>query len=466
MNLEELQQLVAQGESERLELKRSTGELRAGMQTLCAMLNAKGGRVVFGVGNAGNIVGQQISDHTLREVANAIRKIEPAAWVEQERVDVGKGKEVLVLETTQVAGGPYAFDGRPYKRTGPTTSRMPQDEYHTRLLVRSHELHRWENEAAPGYSVGDLDAAEIERTHQSAVSAKRLDAPFLSVVDTLDRFRLRRDGQLLRAAVVLFGKQPLPDYPQCALRMARFRGTTKSEFIDQRQIHGHAFDILAEASLFLERHVPVAGWMEPGKWERQERAQYPFAALREAVVNAICHRDYSQAGGAVHVAMYDDRLEIISTGLLPPGITVADLKRDHASHLRNPLIAEPFYRRALIEKWGSGTQKIVETCLAGGYPEPEFFEQAGAFYVRFPAGTYVPPTAVRHDLTDRQREILSILSDGRHRRFREIYAGLASAPAERTVRDDLRMLRSLGLVGSAGRSVAARWWLKNPGGDL
>ncbi len=466
MNLEELQQLVAQGESERLELKRSTGELRAGMQALCAMLNAKGGRVVFGVTDAGRIVGQQISDRTLQEVANALRKIEPTAWIEQERVPVADSREVLVLQTNQLAGAPYAFDGRPYKRIGPTTSRMPQDEYHTRLLVRTHELYRWENESAPGYALDELDAAEIERTHGNAVSAKRLDSPFVSVVDTLDRFRLRRDGQLLRAAVVLFGKRQLPDYPQCALRMARFRGTTKSEFIDQRQVHGHAFEILAEASLFLERHVPVAGWMEPGKWERQERAQYPFPALREAVVNAICHRDYSQAGGAVHVAMYDDRLEIISTGLLPPGITVADLKRDHASHLRNPLIAEPFYRRALIEKWGSGTQKIVETCLAEGYPEPEFFEQAGAFYVRFPAGTYVPPTAVRHDLTDRQREILAMLSDRQKWRVKHILAGLEKSPAKRTVQDDLGLLRKLGLVETEGRGAGARWWLKNPVGDL
>jgi ATP-dependent DNA helicase RecG len=106
---------------------------------------------------------------------------------------------------------------------------MPQDEYHTRLLIRTHELYRWENELATGYPLDDLDAAEIERTHRTAVAVKRLDSPFVSVVDTLDRFRLRNQGQLLRAAVVLFGKQQLPDYPQCALRMARFRGTTKRD---------------------------------------------------------------------------------------------------------------------------------------------------------------------------------------------------------------------------------------------
>ena len=158
--------------------------------------------------------------------------------------------------------------------------------------------------------------------------------------------------------------------------------------------------------------------------------------------------------------MYDDRLEIISTGLLPPGITVADLKRDHASHLRNPLIAEPFYRRALIEKWGSGTQKIVEICRAGGYPEPEFFEQAGAVYVRFPAGSYVPPTRISHDLTERQRKVLAILSNGAQWRVKDILSKLDNPPAKRTLQDDLSLLRSWGLIETSGRGAGSRWWLK------
>src|SRR6202043_2595957 len=92
--------------------------------------------------------------------------------------------------------------------------------------------------------------------------------------------------------------------------------------------------------------------LRAGKLERQDIPLYPPLALREALVNALCHRDYSIAGGAIFVAIYDDRLEVISLGLLPPGITVADLKQDHASLLRNPLIAGVFYRRGLIEQSG------------------------------------------------------------------------------------------------------------------
>ena len=147
-------------------------------------------------------------------------------------------------------------------------------------------------------------------------------------------------------------------------------------------------------------------------------------------------------GGAVHVAIFDDRLEIISTGLLPPGITVADLKRDHASIPRNPTVAEVLFRCGLIEKWGRGTQKIVELCEAAGYPAPDFAEQAGSVVVRFPSGGYVAPTRVDHDLTERQQRILHILADGRKRRLREIHESLESPPAKRTLLDDLKLAPS------------------------
>jgi ATP-dependent DNA helicase RecG len=282
-------------------------------------------------------------------------------------------------------------------------------------------------------------------------------------LDSLDRFQLRVDGQLLRAAVVLFGRKFMPYYPQCNVRLARFRGTDKTEFLDQRQLHGHAFQILDESMHFILRNIPIAGRFEPRRLERQDIPLYPPLALREALVNALCHRDYTIDGGAIFVAIYDDRLEISSLGLLPPGVTVADLKRDHMSRRRNPLIAGVFYRRGLIEPWGRGTQKIVDWCLEAGQPEPEFEERSGGVVVRFFPSGYAPPLRVSHDLTDRQRQVLQVLSDGERWRFRDVLTRLSPPPAARTLRDDLQMLKKLGLVDSGGRSVAARWWLKRPG---
>jgi len=117
--------------------------------------------------------------------------------------------------------------------------------------------------------------------------------------------------------------------------------------------------LLSEAIQFLTRHLPVAGRIEPGLFERVDEPLFPPIALREALVNAFCHRDYAQAGGAVSVAIYDDRFEIWSSGELPLGMKVEGLKREHLSRPRNPLIAEVLYRRGLVERWGRGTQKML-----------------------------------------------------------------------------------------------------------
>ena len=268
-----------------------------------------------------------------------------------------------------------------------------------------------------------------------------------------------KEGRLNNAAIVLFGTRFLPDYPQCQLRMARFRGVDKSEFLDQRQIEGHAFTLLDEAMLFLRRHLPVAGRIVPGLFEREDEPLFPLEALREALVNAFCHRDYTIVGGAVSLAIYDDRLEIWSDGRLPSGLTPEDLKREHPSKPRNPLIVKVFYLRGIIERWGRGTQKIVELCVKAGHPEPEFGEQAGSVWVRFLPSGYIVPHRVAHDLTERQREILQIVAHHGPIPLRGIMDRMSNPPASATVRDDLYHLKRLELIDSKGHGRGAVWRL-------
>ncbi len=235
MNLEQLRQLVAEGESERLEFKKSTGELRGGMETLCGMLNANGGQVLFGVTDAGRIVGQQISDQTLREVAAELSRLEPLASVIQTRVKVTETLEVLMLDAAPPINAPHTYNGRPFRRVGPTTSQMPQGDYERRLIERAHPHVRWENQIAARHRIEDLDRNEILHAMSDAIAAGRLETPVTDPIEALHKLNLIEDGRPLQAAVVAFAKDPLPDYPQCALRMARFQGVTKNEFLDQRQ---------------------------------------------------------------------------------------------------------------------------------------------------------------------------------------------------------------------------------------
>jgi len=462
MNLADLEKLVAGGESNTVELKKSRAQLRRTAETLCAMLNGNGGKVLIGVTPGDRIVGQEISDKTLREVADVLGKFEPPAAITQTRIDIGDGKEVLILEAiSNPESRPYVFDGRPFQRVGSTTSVLPQETYQQLLTERAHSRARWENQPARGYEISELDHEEILRTVRLGIAAGRLpESTGSDVSDILDRLELLQKGNLNNAAVVLFGTRFMPDYPQCQLRMARFRGVDKSEFLDQRQLEGHAFTLLDEAMLFLWRHLPVAGRIVPGLFKREDEPLFPLEALREALVNAFCHRDYTIAGGAVSLAIFDDRLEIWSDGTLPFGLKPEDLKQEHSSRPRNPLIAKVFYLRGVIERWGRGTQKIVELCVKAGHPEPEFGEQAGSVWVRFLPSGYIAPHRVAHDLTDRQREILHILSKKPSLPLREIRAAMDNPPSDRRLREELLHLKKLGLVSSSSYGRGASWALR------
>lgn len=393
-----LARMVSRGEGVALEFKRSTGELRDAMRTVCAFLNGHGGLVLFGVRPEGQIEGQQVSDSTLRDVAQQLDRFEPPVALQPERLRVGGGREVLVLRVEPVGDAmPFTYDGRPYERVASTTRVMAQPAYEALLLERMHSRQRWENQPA-GVTVRDIDGEEVRRLVRAARAAGRLAGPAgRSVPEILARLGLRVGGRILRAAVVLFGRNFLPDYPQCELRMARFRGTDKTEFMDQKQLRTGAFQLLEEASVFCQRHLPVGARIVAGRLRRVESHLIPPEGLREILANAFMHRDYSIAGGAVSLAIYDDRLEIWSQGGLPRGITPDSLRHEHASVPRNPLIAEVFHRAGYVERWGRGTNRVIEMCRQAGTPEPEFAEIAGAAVVRFRVKVGVTPRVARQD---------------------------------------------------------------------
>jgi len=279
MNLQELKKLVAGGESDRLEFKRSTGQRSNAAKTVCAMLNGLGGFVLFGVSNQADIKGQQSSDSTLEDIAAELRRIEPPAFPDIETVNLDEGKTVILLRVPG-GGGPYTYDGRPYFRNGPTTSVMPRTEYERRLIERLHASRRWENEpVAEGVTIGDLDEEEIQLTVDNAVRLGRLEPIKKRDVKSILRgLELIHDGKLLNAAIVLYAKSERLKvlYPQCSIRLARFRGKDRlSDFSDNRQYWGNAFGLLRRAESFLLDHVPIAGRVVPGKMQREDRPLYP-----------------------------------------------------------------------------------------------------------------------------------------------------------------------------------------------
>ena len=461
MTLDQIIALTASGESETLEFKQTTGTRREATRTVCAMLNHCGGQVLFGVTPEGKVAGQQVSERTIEELSEELRRIEPQTLPGIERVRVNSDREVLVVEVAAGPTRPYMYRGKGYRRVGNTTVAMSPYEYQRMLMERVHAEQRWETQPAEGWSVDDLDAAQIRRTVAEAVRLGQLDEPLTR--DTTDLLRglgLLRDGVLLRAAAVLFGntERLLSDMPQCLLRVARFRGIDKMDFLDNRQFNGNAFSLLASAERFLRDSIPVAARFESDRFERIDEPLYPPLATREALANALCHRDYSIHGGSIGVAIYADRLEITSAGSLHFGLTPENLFVSHESRPWNPLIAQTFHRCGIIEEWGTGTLKMVDWATSAGLPIPEIEDVNDCVTVRFRHGQFVPEQYKGNRPDERKEAILALLDhtdDGLA--LREIRVRLGPHTNERRLREDLATLREQGLIVALGHGRGARW---------
>ena len=386
MKLSQLRVLIKQGESEVLEFKKSTGLLTAAMQTVCAFLNSElGGTVLIGVTDDKKIVGQAVSDGTKKEIAQELSKIEPNATPHAEYISVGIDLFVIAITVKPGNRAPYVYDGRPFTRSQSTTRKMPQEKYEQILHERRSSSIAWESLTTNDCTLTDLDKKRIQQVVNMAVEAGRLTeiASRAGVKEILKKFNLISGNELTNAAVILFCKNEQKQFIQSMIKLARFKGTDKTEFIDNKAIRGNIFDLLEDALAFLHNYLPIAGKIEDEGMLRTDSPAIPPRVLREALINAFCHRDYSLRGGSIDIAIYDDRVEISNTGTLPPDIKLSELSKTHQSFPRNPLIANVLFLCRMIERWGRGTLDMIAICKKLGNKPPRFDESTGSFSVTF-----------------------------------------------------------------------------------
>jgi len=476
MNLSDLQHLLdTQAESNTLEFKSRTTQVRGAMESLCAFLNGGGGMVLIGISDDKQIKGQQVSDKTRCEIANELMKLAPMTEVPIEYIDIGKGDlQVIMLRAMPDSSmKPYTYDGRAYLRKESTTIIMPRD-YLKRLTEASNQTnHSWEDGTLSDAVITDLDTDLLISVLSEGVANGRIPTKYASEApeQILTHFGLYQSGHLTNAAIVLFAKAPQRWLPQCRLRLARFRGTQKRDFIDSKMIEGNAFVMMDEAMTFAGRYLPIASHFEKGNIERIDEPLFPIDALREVFANAICHRDYSIVGGSISFAIYDDRLEIWSAGMLPPRVTFENLDQLNESVLRNPHIAKVLYYKKYIETWGMGISLIINECMTAGHPKPEFIERSGGVCVvlRSRKNLGVPTAAPEKvsaklmDLPSLQWQLLKQVYTLGETSSAEILAQLESPPAERTVQYHLAKLRDLGLIDSKRAGKGVSWFVTDLG---
>ncbi len=400
-------------------------------------------------------------DKTKIDISNMLKKFEPTANIEVKYVDVDGEYQIIAMTAyPDKLCVSYSFFGTPYERQQADTHIMQQSRYEQLLISRSVTPVSWELLVAEGLTIDDLDQAEIVNTVKEGVDQGQLK-PIIQEQDVkyiLTKFNLLEQDRLRKAAVVLFGNNVAESYIQCTIRMARFKGIKKGVFIDKKQVTANAFTMLREAENFIARNTAISAKVIDGKMQRVEKSEYPYKAIREALINALCHRDYSSPGGSITLVIYDDRLELINTGLLPNGITLEQLKEEHSSYPRNPYITNVFNRRGYIEAMGMGTQTIIDACVAEGMKPPEFFEQGGTLVLRpwFNYSRAISADAITQ-LTEKQHSIINVLGTSKLSPS-EILEKLGEGISERSLRRELSLLKEKGVVDSEGSQGWKRKW--------
>lgn len=360
-----LENAIKQGESQTLEFKTSFGD--EALETIGAFANARGGEIVIGISPDGTVCGIQVGKKTVEEWANKIREITDPRLQPSIELFQKDNKKLAAIKVEPSSGVPVSVRGRFFKRVGRSNQRMSHEEIMQRL--RSSTGSSWDADIEASASLDDIDLLEVSRFMGLVRKTGRRPIPDGSdEMTVLAKVGLTLNGLPTRAALLLFGKNPNRYFPAGYLKLGRFRSPTL--IVDDKRVDGGTLRQIDECmSWFRERFTTE--FVITGKPQRDVKWEYPLDAVREAVVNAICHRDY-RINTNIQVRLYDDRLEIWNPGGLPPALTSDDLLREHDSLPRNRLLADCLFYCGLIENWGSGTTRMASALVKSGLPPPEF----------------------------------------------------------------------------------------------
>ena len=461
---EVVRRMLAEGESSTVEFKLKAPRPSELAERICGMANTRtGGTIIFGVEDeTGKIVGITKPNDTIDTILRASRLIKPAVTLSNSGPDVRiiDDRTIVVIQVPPNDGTLYQAGAGCWVRKGTHTIPMTTAEIESHL--NTYGSTRWEQALCPRATLDDIDPDLVERYLAYRAERSRLKMRHTSKEDLLIGLECAApDPQIeeirpTNAGMLMFGYDPQLQIPQSEIVCIRYADRLGvGKYVDRKNILGNLPELIDKTADFLELHTRVGA--EIHGFKREDLPEYPIEALREAVVNAVVHRDYSRVGETIRVFVYADRIEIHSPGLLLPGITTEDLARMRvASRPRNPLIAQ-FLRDipGYMERVGTGIRLMINEMRRLGLPDPEFNEQH-EFVVIFRNGPQKAVTPVE-ELNERQLIGLQIVHEKGSIGSGEYCA--ATGASERTALRDLSELVEKGVLVTRGKKRWLRYYL-------
>ncbi|AMC11924.1 hypothetical protein Lupro_11890 [Lutibacter profundi] len=271
----------------------------------------------------------------------------------------------------------------------------------------------------------------------------------------MEKLRLSIDGKIKRAAIILFGKDPNKFYPNIMVKIGRF-GSDDADLKYQEVEEGNLIYLLKNVPEQLNRKF----FIKPINFEgmqRIEKGEYPVAALREMLLNALVHRIYM--GSSIQMRVYDNKFTSWNEGNLPEGLHIESLKTNHSSRPKNPIIADVCFKAGYIDSWGRGTLKIFNSCQEAELPEPTIEAKDGGILVTLFKNKYVREQLKELGLNERQVnaiEYLKVNSRITNKEYQEL-----NSVTKKTATRDLKTLTDLELIHSSGKAGAGAFYVLN-----
>ncbi len=420
------------------------------LKAICGFANSQGGTLFIGKDDNGNTIDLSDRKKLMDDLPN---KIKNHLGITSE-VNLKRDKSKYFIEIiTQSYSVAISLRGRYYFRTGSITSELTGTPLNEFLLRKSGRT--WDDVIEDRATINDIDESAISEFLKVAEKSGRLpDTNGLNTNQLLEKLRLTNGSQIKRAAIILFGKDPGKFYPNVSVKIGRF-GKSDDDLKFQEVEEGNLFHLLKEVLLQLNRKFFIKSVDFEGLL-RIEKGEYPVAALREMLLNALVHKSYS--GSTIQIRMYDDKFNIWNEGILPEGLTNEILKLQHPSRPRNPLIADVCFKGGYIDAWGRGTLKILDACKEAELPEPEMKEMYGGFSVTLYKDLFTEEQLHKLDLNERQIKAVLFLKE-KNRITNKDYQTICNI-SERTSLRDLDELVNQNLIVKVGDKKGTHYILR------
>ena len=344
------------------------------LKWICGFANASGGTLLIGVNDDGSVTGVEDFKRLMVEIPNKSRDLMGITVNLNEKLDNDNRFLEIIIPSYTV---PVSLRGRYYFRSGSTNMELTGNSL-TEFLLRKFG-RSWDDVIEDSFTFEDINLTTIEEFKKLATDRLPYVATETNPLVILEKLNLLKNGKFKRAAVLLFGKNPQHFFMQAHIKIGKFISDADIQTSDI--VGGNLFQQIEQTLSMLKTKYLLSPITYEGI-HRREKLEYPYNALREAILNSIIHRNYLTTS-AVQIRVYDDKLMIMNEGMLPDEIKIEDLKRDHLSKPRNTLLADVFYKSGFIESWGRGTVKIISECVNENLPEPDFESRGHLFSVSF-----------------------------------------------------------------------------------